>query len=282
MRWLAAFLAAFALGAAAAEAQGGRQRMYALVAAMGDRLMATHEVKRTGSHLPPYRRTGIEDPDNILNRLVLAGLDEAIGRMEPSSKRMHLAVALRRPPTDSASTETAALEAAVAQIRDRPERAEWDRLIVATPAYRTHRVDGMPPRSQGFGVFMQPLCQSLQGLCGMDKDGVSFPNSAETVQTPGGETIKANQFVAPYVFIKVWVVDPRTFEVLDVQEVFEYQKLWDPKADTMDLSEVIPKRELALQIVKLAGQATEEAVRRTELRGTVEVKEKGEVKDERK
>jgi hypothetical protein len=136
----------------------------------------------------------------------------------------------------------------------------------------------MSPRSQGFGVFMQPLCQSMQGPCGMQTDG-STSSAAEKVQTPSGEEIKANQFVAPYVFLKVWILDPRTLEVVDSQEIFEYQKLWDPKADTMDLSEVIPKRVLAAQIVKLAGQATEEAVKRSELRGKVEVKEKGEVKE---
>jgi len=279
-RATAAFMASLAFAAGAAD-EPAKGRVYALVAAMGDRLVATHEVKRTGSHLPPYRRTGLEAPDNLLNRLVLAGLDEAIGKMEPTTRRTHLAVAVRRPRTDSTSMEAAAIEAVVAMLRERPERNTWDRLIVATPAYRTHRVDGMAPRSQGFGVFMQPLCQSMQGSCGMFTDGTSS-SAAEKVVTPSGEEIKANQFVAPYVYLKVWILDPKTFEVLDGQEIFEYQKMWDPKADTMDLSEVIPKRELAMQIVKLAGQATEEAVKRTELRGSVEVKERGPVEPKAK
>jgi hypothetical protein len=278
----AAAFALLSLGFAALAAEPvqapGKGRAYALVAAMGDRLMATHEVKRTGSNLPPYRRTGLEAPDNVLNRLVLAGLDEAVGKMEPTSTRTHLAIAVRSPRTDSTSMEAEALEAVVAHLRARPERSAWDRIVVATPAYRTLKVDGMPTRSQGFGVFMQPLCQSQQGACGMDTDGTSS-SAAETVQTPGGETIKANQFVAPYVFLKVWILDPRTLEVIESQEIFEYQKMWDPKADTTDLSEVIPKRVLAAQIVKLAEHATEEAVKRTELRATVEVKERGAVKE---
>ena len=280
-RGLAIFVALAALGAAAAGAEGGGARTYALVAAMGDRLMATHEVKRTGSNLPPYRRTGLEAPDNVLNRLVLSGLDEAIAKIEPTSKRTHLAVAVRRPNTDSTSIEEAALEAVLAQLRERPERASWDRLVVATPAYRSHKVDGMVGRSQGFGIFMQPLCQSQQGLCGMNTDG-STASAAEKVQTPDGREIKANQFVAPYVYLKVWILDPRTLEVTDSQEVFDYVKMWDPHAGTMDLSEVIPKRELARQIVQLAGHATEEAVKRTELRGSVEVKERGPVEPKAK
>jgi len=245
---------------------------------MGDQLMATHEVKRTGSHLPPFRRNGIDAPDNILNKLVLAGLEEAIAKTDPQSRRVHFAVHVPRAHTDGAPLDATALESVVGYLRAMPERAAWSRVIVATPAYRSLGVDAMSPRSQGFGVFMQPLCQSQQGSCGMNTDG-STSSAAETVTTPNGETAKANQFVAPYVYLKIWILDPQTLAVVDSQEVFEYQKMWDPKADTMDLSEVIPKRVLAAQIVRLAGQATEEAVKRTELRGQVEVKERGEVKE---
>jgi hypothetical protein len=270
---LAAALASLALSAAAAEAEGGRLKVYALVAAMGDVFMATHEVRQTGSRLTPYRYSGIDAPDNILNRLVLAGLDEAIAKIEPASKRTHLAVAVPRPRTNTTRDDDS-LTAVQVQLRDRPERAAWDRVVVATPAYRLQRTDAMAARTKGIGVFMQPLCQSEQGPCGMRGDGTSS-SAAEKVQTPDGKDIRANQFVAPYVFVKIWILDPRTLEVTDSQEVFDYVKLWDPKADTMDLGEVIPKRELAKKIVELAMHATEEAVKRTELRGTVEVKDKG-------
>ena len=277
-RWLLALMAALALAANATETETAspKPKAYALVAAMGDQFMATHEVRRTGSHLPSYRRNGIEAPDNVLNRLVLSGLDEAVVKMEPTSKRSYIAVSVPRGRTDSSALDQAAIEAVIAQLRSIPERGTWDRILVATPAYRTHGVDAMAGRSQGFGVFMQPLCQSMQGPCGMWFDG-SQGVSAEKVVTPEGEQIKANQFVAPYVFLKVWILDPATLAVIDAQEIFEYQKMWDPKAETMDLGEVIPKRVLAARIVELATQATEEAVKRSELRGTVEVKEKGEV-----
>ncbi|TMJ22952.1 MAG: hypothetical protein E6G93_04995, partial [Alphaproteobacteria bacterium] len=202
MRLLPVAFAAIAFAAAAAEGEpAAKGRSYALIAAMGDRLMATHEVRRTGSHLPPYRRTGIEAPDNVLNRLVLAGLDDAVAKMDASSTRLHLAVSVRRQSTDSTAMDAAALAAVVDELRGRPERAGWDRVVVATPAYRPLTTDAMAGRSQGFGVFMQPLCQSMQGSCGMFTDGTS-PSAAETVQTPSGETIKANQFVAPYVYLK--------------------------------------------------------------------------------
>jgi hypothetical protein len=281
---LPAIVASLALAAAAAHgasAAPAKPKTYALVAAMGDVLNATYEVRRTGSHLPSYRHTGLEAPDNILNKLVLAGLDETLAKMEPSSQRIYLAVSVPAAPTRTTPRDTAGLEAVVDYLRPMAERRTWDRVIVATPAYSALGGDAMPSRVQGFGVFMQPLCQSLSGACGMTSIGKfgdgQYGGGGETVQTPQGQTIKANQFVAPYVYLKIWILDPHTLEVTDSQEVFEYQKLWDPKAETLDLSEIIPRRVLAKRIVELASMATEEAVKRTELRGQVEVKEKGPV-----
>ena len=231
MRKLAAVVLSLALVAAAAEPEGTpppKGKVYALVAAMGDRFMATHEVVRTGSHLPPFRRNAINAPDNVLNRLVLSGLDDAVAKMEPASKRVYVAVSVPRARTESAPMDQAALDAIVLQLRAMPERAGWDRIVAATPAYRTLGVDAMAATSQGFGVFMQPLCQSQQGPCGMYGDGSSAV-TAEKVVTPDGREIRANQFVAPYVFLKVWILDPQTLAVTDSQEVFEYQKMWDPK-----------------------------------------------------
>jgi hypothetical protein len=258
-------------------------KTYALVAAMGAKFMSTHEVVRTGSHLPPWRRDALDAPDNVLNKLVLSGLDEAVVKMDPTSKRVYLAVSVPPARTDSTPMDEYALDAAIADLKPMPERAAWDRIVVATPAYRNLPVDAMPGRTQGFGVFMQPLCQSLSGACGMNSIGKfgdgQFGSGGETVQTPEGKTIKANQFVAPYVFLKIWILDAKTLAVTDSQEVFEYQKMWDPKADSLDMSQVVSKRALAEQIVRLSSQATEEAVKRTELRGVVEVKAKGEVKE---
>ena len=281
IRALAALLASLAFSGAAADPETpiAKPKVYALVAAMGNQLMATHEVRRTGSRLPPWRHTRIDDPDNALNRLVLSGLDEAVGKIEPGSQRVHLGIAVRRARTETAPLDEVAFAAALTALQAMPEHGAWDRIIIATPAYRALNADGMPARSQGFGVFMQPLCQSQKGTCGMWGDGSSAV-AAEKVQTPDGKEITANQFVAPYVFLKIWIVDPRTLTVTDSQEVFDYQKLWDPAADTMDLSQVIPKRVLATRIVELASHATEEAVTRSELRGKVDVKERGPVPDD--
>src|SRR5262249_27705202 len=204
---------AFAAIAADTDATAAPPKVYALVAAMGDVFTATHEVVRTGSHMPPWRRTSIDAKDNILDKLVLAGLDEAIAKTDPASKRVYVAVNARRGKTNSSPMDEAARDDALSYIKDMPDRGTWDRIIIATPGFRQQAEDAMPGRTQGFGVFMQPLCQSLSGLCGMSDLGSAYAgdqfgdgvkgSGGETVKTPEGETIQANQFVAPYVFLKI-------------------------------------------------------------------------------
>jgi hypothetical protein len=287
-RLLALILATFGLGAFAADADtapaAAKPRVFALVGAMGDVFMSTDEVVRTGSHLPPWRRTAIDAKDNVLDKLVLAGLDQAVAKMEPASKRIYFAVNPPRVATNSTPMDEVGRDAALAYLKDVPDRDTWDRIVIATPGFRVQAEDAMPGRTQGFGVFMQPLCQSLSGACGMSSigqlgDGLSA--GGETVKTPDGRTIQANQFVAPYVYLKIWIVDPKTLAVIDSQEVFEYQKMWNPDSDSLDMSQMIPKRVMATQIVELASQATQDAVKRSELRGQVDVKEHGPVKPTR-
>jgi len=286
----AVVLAAFPFGAISANAEGNtgeKPRVFALVSAMGDVFTATRETMHTGSHLPPWRRTSIDAKDNILDKLVLAGLDEAVRKMEPSSKRSYYAIPIRRGPTETTHMDEAARDAALADLKDMSERSSWDRIVIATPGYSTHSIDAMPERTQGFGIFMNPLCQSLSGSCGMSDLGTDLGNDhlgdgikgsgGETAKTPDSKIVKANQYVAAYVDLKIWIVDPATLEVIDSQEIFEYQKMANPTSDSLDLSQIIPKRELATQIVKLSAKATQEAVQRSELRGQVEVKEKGPV-----
>src|SRR4029453_15512760 len=41
-----------------------------------------------------------------------------------------------------------------------PQRLEWDRIVVATPAYRALEQSGVASKLQGFGIFSEPLCQA--------------------------------------------------------------------------------------------------------------------------
>ncbi len=245
---------------------------------IGAQFTAVHEVTHVGSHLSPFRHDVLEAPDNVLNKLVLHSLDDAIAKIEPASKRIYLAVATPRPRSATFSMEAAAFEAVVAQLRGMPDRAQWDRVVVATPAYRgagTAR-EALPDRLQGIGIVTQGLCQGEWAYC----DTSTRPATAGlAAMTPEGEPITVSRFVAPFMSIKVSILDPKTLEVLDVQEVFEHQKLYDPKSDSMDMNQNVSKRLLATRIVELVEHATREAVMASELRGNVEVREHGVAKE---
>ncbi len=280
-RLVAALSMLAAAGAFAAEPETpapAKPKTYALVAAVGAQFTAVHEVTHVGSHLSPFRHDVLEAPDNVLNKLVLHSLDDAIAKIEPASKRIYLAVATPRPRSATFSMEAAAFEAVVAQLRGMPDRAQWDRVVVATPAYRgagTAR-DALPDRLQGIGIVTQGLCQGEWAYC----DTSTRPSTAGLAAvTPEGESITVSRFVAPFMSIRVSILDPKTLEVLDVQEVFEHQKLYDPKSDSMDMNQNVSKRVLATRIVELVEHATREAVMASELRGNVEVHERGIAKD---
>jgi len=157
-----------------------------------------------------------------------------------------------------------------------PQRAEWDRIVVATPAYRGLTQNGMAGKLQGFGIFNQSLCQA-----GCGNPLLSDPGRALAPEPPDGipaitmdETpIRARTFIAPFSYIEVWVLDPKTLAVLDKQQGFDSQKLAEPsyKAPPSDAD---VQKYLASRFFNLVELSIGEAVMHSEvnlLPGKVEV-----------
>jgi hypothetical protein len=90
--------------------------------------------------------------------------------------------------------------------------------------------------------------------------------------------VKSDRYVAPYFFAKIWILDPQSLQVLDSEVVMDHTKYNDPDSDAMDQNQVLDRKFLLTKIVEQVEKSTTLAVSRTELRGKVEVKEKGEVK----
>jgi hypothetical protein len=237
-------------------------RTFALVSAVGDRFTVVHEVQSTGSHLPPYRRDAYRIAGNVLNRLVLQGLDAAVARVEPQSRRVYL----------STDPGRAGIEHVRAELR-KQDRSRWDRILVALPAHRIQSREGLAGRLEGLGLFAQPLCQSDATSCSY---GFRPPSGPEALE-PGGETRAANTFVAPYSFVEVWTLDPVTLAVLERNASFSHRKLADEKASLAGIVDGSRKEFLARQIVELVTQSADDAVNGGAL-GTVEVKEKGPIR----
>jgi hypothetical protein len=258
-------------------AHAAAPKIYALVAALGDQFTVVTGGQTTGSHLGPYQRRAVTGTNNVLNRLALSSLDKAIVGIDPESRRVYLVSSARFDA--KAATEDAAIGSVLAELRDLPQRKEWDRIVLVTPAYQSLEHNDMASKLQGFGVFAQTVCVSDSGLGDDRISSCNYgfrPPSGPEALTPEGERIAANYFAAPYSYVEVWVIDAKTLSVLDRHQSFEHTKLWDPKSRSLDL----PKEFLARSFINTVETAVRDAVLHTELRGTVELPEGRPVKTE--
>lgn len=248
-------------------------RTYALVAAIGSRFEVVQSKQQTGSHLPAWDRRAYQIGGNVLNRLALQGLDQAVARYEPESKRVYLSLTPARPE----------IELVIGELR-KVDRAGWDRIMVALPAYRFHDEKGLANRMKGFGILTQGMCQSDTsnrpdriGSC----DHGFRPQFGPEALTPKGDEIAANTFVAPYAFVEIFTLDPRSLAVLDRSTNYGHRKLTDETAKADGVLRDENKDFLARQIVEVVQTSTAEAMANGILKGSVDVREKGPVKPER-
>jgi hypothetical protein len=266
-------LATWGLTLASVGCFGAEPRIYGLVSAMGDQFSAMHEELAIGSRLPNTRRRAIDAPGDLLNKLALQSVDTAVGGLDPASQRVYFSIALSRDIQDRPrALEEAAFARALQSLREMPQRSSWYRVVVITPTLQIQRSSGgLTGEQQGIGVFMQPLCQSDLRDC----DRAAAANSGVDVKTPEGESARASRFIAPYFFAKVWILEPQTLEVIDTQVMHDHTKMWDPKSDTLDMTLVIDRKVLAARIVEQVQASAREALQRSELRGKVDVNERG-------
>ena len=276
--------AAFAGGGARAQtpdappAPPAKPRVYALVAAIGDQFSVVVEGPRTGTHLSPYQRRTSVVPDDILNRLALSSLDQAIARADPRSKRVYMALpGLSMDNVAPNEREEAAIEAIRHALERMPERAGWDRIVIATPAYRALEATGLSGRLQGFGLFAESQCQAACG--GLDPQSnirsiQREPSDGVDAITSEDKPIKARTFLAPFSYIAVWILDPKTLAVVEREESLESQKLAQPLEKPLDLSQADGQKYIALRVTKLIDASVGDAVMHSEInarRGVVEV-----------
>jgi hypothetical protein len=250
-----------------------KPRIYALVAAVGDQFTYATEVQSTGTHLNPVRSTPFEIPKNVLNRVVLNGLDSAINTLDPASQRAYFALsAARMDGIPKPKQESAALESVVAELNKMPERLNWYRILVATPTYESLAQNKMPGKIMGLGMFDQPLCQAE---CYNRGDEINpEPLDGVSALTSEDKTTRARTFVAPFSYINVWVLDPKTLEVLDRQRSLDHQKLAE-SVNTPRMSQTETQAYLARRIIGLVETSASEAVLRSDAnlrRGEVEIR----------
>jgi hypothetical protein len=270
-RFYRAALAAAAIGAglAAGAQPAAGPKTYALVAAVGNRFEVVSSKQQTGSHLPAWDREAYRIGGNVLNRLALQGLDQAVARYEPESRRVYLSMVPARPE----------IELVIEELK-KVDRVGWDRIMVALPAYRFHDEPGLAHRMKGFGLLQQGQCQSDTSLrpdrIGSCNHGFR-PQYGPEAHTPKGEVIAANTFVAPFAFVEIFTLDPGTLAVLDRSANYGHRKLTDETAKLNGIVNGDNKEFLAAQIVDVVQASTAEAMANGILKGSVDVREKGPV-----
>ena len=173
------------------------------------------------------------------------------------------------------------IELVIGELR-KIDRAGWDRIMVALPASRYHDEAGMrgANRMNGFGILTQGMCQSDSSIRPdrVSSCGHGFrPQFGPEALTPKGEEIAANTFVAPFAFVEIFTLDPRTLAVLDRSANYGHRKLTDETAKADGILREENKDFLAAQIVEVVQASTAEAMASGILKGNVDVREKGPV-----
>lgn len=240
-------------------------RVYALVAAIGEQFNSVTAVATTGTHLSPYRRTTTDVPNNILNRFALHSLDKAIAAIEPASTRIYLSLpAAQMDGVAPSKRDSVAIGAIAAALESMPQRLAWDRIVVVTPAYRALDQNGLPSKLQGFGIFSEPRCQAG---CDYRRSEIGESPGRVDAITSEDRKIKARTFLAPFSYVTVWVLDPKTLAVLDRQQSFDSQKLAEPDHKApLDLINGDAQKYLMGRVANLIELSVSAAVMQSEIR----------------
>ena len=251
-----------------AQVAAGKAPVIALVATVGDQVSYSRQRSSAGSNIDSTYRKTVAIPTQALNAAVLKGLDRAIEREEPLSKRLFL---LWNTPADTAEAlktahgeqrNTLLFDALLAQLRGLPQRTEWDRIEAIVPRYARSERDGLGSKLGGIGFYVQPLANVL----------VEFQENGDTVTTESdgasrtidpktGERGNYSTFVAPYFFFERITLDARTLEVLARKSHFDNTKYHDPNSTATDIADQMPLAEMFTRLATLMEQSAFRSVR---------------------
>lgn len=249
---------------------------FALVSALGDQFTYVRQKEATGSNIIDNNiRQVIKVPNNGLNAAVLRGLDLTIARAHPTSERIYLSLnPVELEGVLPQNREEVALGKITAQLEKMPERAKWDRIIVATPKFLFSQREGMGPKLQGLGVYIQPL-ESAK-ISGTDDSGAGYDIDAsgqgesDTI-SPDGKRSSSKLYVAPYSYIQVYVIDAKTMTILEKNARHDFTKIYDPTSTTIDVGRSIPPDVIATRMVSLIERSVAKALGDTEAGTRVDI-----------
>ena len=251
-----------------------KPQVIALISAVGDQFTYVKVRQQVGSNIIDNNfRKVMKVPDNSFNLAVLRGLDEAIGRINPDSKRVFLSLnAVELDGVLPQNREAVAIGKLVSIIEKMPERQNWDKIVIATPKFLMSEREGMGTKLQGFGIYVQPLASaSLDGgdlpILGTEIDNLSDSDTT----TPGGGRARSKQYMAPYSYIQVYVLDAKTLQVLEKNARHDYTKLSDPESTALNIEKSMTPEFLAKRVTRLIERSAAASLGATDVGTSVEI-----------
>ena len=249
---------------AATPAAPEKGKTIALLAAVGDQFSYVRQKESVGSNLQPFIRQNITAPDQLLNRMVLKGMDKAVTAEYPGAEVVMMT--LRPDPPElkilPQDREAHTMGRVMAMLQSYPDRMRWDEIMVVTPKWLMSERKGMGSKLSGIGVYVQPL--------GSGKDA-SEDNSLDDEVRDGGENqrMRSKTFVAPFFYIQVTVLDAKTLKVLRSDERYDYRKLVNSDSAALDVQASFTPEQLGAEVERFVETAARRLV--VDRPGSVEI-----------
>ena len=260
MRPLLPFLAAAILCAPApASAQSPpKPHVYALVSAIGGEITVVRQRRDVGSNLEPYRRDKVPVASADIDAAVLRGLDRAVASDDPESTRIFFRLHPDHVKGIYGHQRGAVLSKhALSVLEAMPQRAEWHRIILVAPRFLNVAREGMGPKLHGIGIYIQPIGRSASGA--LPDSEIETATDPDTT-SPDGEKSNSYRYVAPYFYAQLWVIDPKTMKVIETNERYDFQRIYDPKSAALDVAQQVPAEVLSGMVEKFVERASARAL----------------------
>ena len=250
--------------AAAPSAAPEKVKTIALLAAVGDQFSYVRQKEGVGSNLEPFIRQNITAPDQLLNRMVLKGMDKAVAAEYPGAEVVMMT--LRPDPPElkilPQDREAHTMGRVLTMLQGYPDRMRWDEIMVVTPKWLMSERKGMGSKLSGIGVYVQPL--------GSGKDATEEDSLDDEVRDAGeNQKLRSKRFVAPFFYIQVTVLDAKTLKVLRKDERYDYRKLVNSDSAALDVQASFTPEQLGTQLELFVETASRKLV--VDRPGSVEI-----------
>lgn len=241
-----------------------RPKTIALLAAVGDQFSYVRQKEGVGSNLEPFIRQNMTVPDQLLNRMVLKGMDKAVAAEYPGAEVVMMT--LRPDPPElrilPQNREAHTMGRVMGMLKDFPDRMRWDEIMVVTPKWLMSERRGMGSKLSGIGIYVQPL--------GSGKDPAEENELDEEVRDRGeSQKMRSKTYVAPFFYIQVTVLDAKTLKVLRTDDRYDYRKLVNSDSSALDVQAGFTPEQLGAQLEQFVETASRRLV--VDRPGSVEI-----------